>query len=65
MTTHKAWVGAVAAFLASLAATLQGRTDLDTMRAVDWVVVLIASAATGFAVWAVPNHRRGVHSPPQ
>lgn len=69
MTTHKAWVAGLATFLGTLAATLQGRTDLDTMRVVDWIVVVIAAAAAGAAVYTVPNHLKGPapearHRPP-
>lgn len=65
MTAHKAWVAVLAGFLGSLAATLQGRTDLDTMRVVDWIVVLITAMAAGVAVYTVPNRRKGVSPPPQ
>lgn len=55
MNTNKAIVAAVAAALTSMLATLQGRTDLDTMRWVDWFIVLLAAAVAGLTVYAVPN----------
>lgn len=55
MTANKAWVAAVVAALASLVATVQGRTDLDTMRVVDWLVVVVSAIAAGIATYAVPN----------
>lgn len=62
MSATKAWVAAAVATLASLVATLQGRTDLDTMRAVDWLIVLASALAAGGTVWAAPNKdRRGLH----
>lgn len=67
MTTHKAWIAAVVAFLGSLLATLQGRTDLDTMHVVDWLVVLLTALVAGAATWGVPNrvrHQRAARSEP-
>lgn len=58
-TAHKAWVAAAAAFLTSLVATLQGRTDLETMGAVDWLIVLLAAVLAGLTVYAVPNQVKG------
>lgn len=55
MTANKAWVAAVVAALTSLVATLQGRTDLDTMRAVDWVIVVLSALIAGLTVYVVPN----------
>lgn len=52
---NKAWVAAVIAALTSLAATLQGRTELDTMRLVDWLLVVVGAVVAGLAVYAVPN----------
>ena len=55
MNSNKAILAAVTAALASLVATLQGRTDLDTMRAVDWVIVVLSAVVAGLTVYAVPN----------
>lgn len=55
MTASKAWVAALVAGLASLVATVQGRTDLATMGAVDWLLVVVSAIAVGLATYAVPN----------
>jgi hypothetical protein len=54
-TATKAWVGAVVAALASLVATVQGRTDLDTMRVVDWLIVVVSAVVAGLTVYTIPN----------
>lgn len=59
MNANKAWIAAVTAALASLVATLQGRTDLDTMRAVDWIIVVLSAVVAGLTVYAIPNLPRG------
>lgn len=55
MTATKAWVAALIAALGSLVATLQGRTDLETMKAVDWLIVIVSAALAGMIVYAAPN----------
>lgn len=55
----KAVLAAVAAFLASFLATVQGRTDLGTMKAIDWIIVLLSAAVTGLGVYLVPNRPTG------
>lgn len=59
MTAHKAYIAALVAALTTLVATLQGRTDLDTMGAVDWLIVVISSLVAGLSVWTVPNKPKG------
>jgi hypothetical protein len=59
MTAHKAWVAALVAGLTSLIATVQGRTDIDTMSAVDWIIVIISAVVAGLTVYVVPNQPRG------
>jgi hypothetical protein len=54
-TGTKAILAAVIAFLSSLLATVQGRTDLDTMGPIDWLIVLLAAAVAGLTVYTVPN----------
>jgi hypothetical protein len=51
----KAVAAFVLAFLSAFAATVQGRTDLDTMSGADWLVVIVAALVTAAGVWAVPN----------
>lgn len=55
LTANKAWIAAVLAALASFVATVQGRTDLDMMRPVDWVIVVVSTLVTGLTVYLVPN----------
>lgn len=55
MTAHKAWIAALAAAVASFVATIQGRTDLDTMRAVDWIIVVLSAFLAGATVYTFPN----------
>lgn len=59
MTTNKAWVAAALAALTSLVATVQGRTDLDTMKATDWLIVVVSAIVAGLTVWSVPNKPGG------
>lgn len=55
MNANKAWVAAVVAALTSLLATLQGRTDLATMRVVDWLIVVVSAIVAGLTVYTIPN----------
>ena len=55
MSTNKAVLAAVAAGLASLVATLQGRTDVANMGAVDWLIVVVSAVVAGLTVYLVPN----------
>lgn len=55
----KAIVAFVLTFCASLLATIQGRTDLDTMRALDWVIVVLSAVVTAGGVYAVENKPTG------
>jgi hypothetical protein len=51
----KAILAAVVAALASFVATLQGRTDVATMKAIDWIIVIASAAVAGLTVYLVPN----------
>jgi Flp pilus assembly protein protease CpaA len=55
----KAIVAAVIAFLSTLLATLQGRTDVETMRVVDWLIVVGAAVVAGLVVYQTPNKPTG------
>jgi hypothetical protein len=60
-TSRKAVVAFVLSFLAALYATVQGRTDLDTMRPIDWVIVVLGAVVTAGGTYMVsndPNRRR-------
>ena len=52
---YKAILGFVVAFAGTLVASLQGRTDLDTMGWQQWLVVVLSSLATAYVVWQTPN----------
>lgn len=62
-TPTKAIVGSivtfVGTFLAALYATLQGKTDLDNTKAIDWFVIilgaLVVALATGGFVYQTTN----------
>jgi uncharacterized membrane protein YcaP (DUF421 family) len=51
----KAVVAFVLAFLTALYATLQGRTDLESMKALDWVIVVLGAVVTAGATYVVTN----------
>jgi hypothetical protein len=55
----KAVGGFAAAFLVALYATVQGRTDLDTMKPLDWGIVVLGSLATAGVVYFAPNRPTG------
>lgn len=54
-TGTKAVLAAVVTALASFLATIQGRTDLDTMGAVDWLIVVVSALVAGLTVYTIPN----------
>lgn len=58
-TANKAWVAALIAALASFVATVQGRTDIDTMKPVDWIIVVLSALVAGGTVYTVPNKPSG------
>lgn len=51
----KAVAAFVLTFLGSLLATIQGRTDLDTMKPLDWFIVVGSALVTSGAVYGVTN----------
>lgn len=55
MTANKAYVAAVVAALTSFVATVQGRTDIESMRFVDWLIVVLSALIAGATVYIVPN----------
>jgi hypothetical protein len=55
----KAVLAAILTALASFLATVQGRTDLPGMKAIDWIIVLISAAVAGLTVYLVPNTPTG------
>jgi hypothetical protein len=60
---YKAVVAFVLSFLTALYATLQGKTDLDSMGALDWLIVVMGAVVTAGATYVVSNQPSG--TPPQ
>jgi len=56
----KSVIVAVLAGLTAFLATVHGRTDLDTMKVLDWVIVLVASLVAGLTVYAIPEKPKDV-----
>jgi hypothetical protein len=52
---YKAVVAFVLSFLTALYATLQGRTDLDSMKAIDWLIVIMGAVVTAGGTYLVSN----------
>jgi len=52
MTPTKA---VLAAILAGLSSFVAGRTDVDTMSVVDWLIIIVAAVVAGLTVYVVPN----------
>ena len=52
---YKAVAGFVLTFLGTLVATVQGRTDLDTMRAIDWAIVVVSALVVAGGVYGITN----------
>lgn len=52
---YKAVLGFVLTFLATLVATVQGRTDLDTMKFIDWAIVVVSSLVVAGGVYGLTN----------
>ena len=55
MTPTKAVLAAVLAGLSSFVATVSGRTDVDTMSVVDWLIIVLSAVVAGLTVYIVPN----------
>lgn len=54
-SANKAILAAILAALVSLVTALQDRTSLETMKALDWVLVVLAAIVAGLTVYVVPN----------
>lgn len=52
---YKAVAAFVLAFIGALVATVQGRTDLDTMSTTDWLIVVGSALVTAGAVYQAKN----------
>lgn len=52
---YKAIVAFVLSFATALFATIQGRTDLDTMTVADWMIVLLGALVTAGGTYAITN----------
>lgn len=58
MPTTKPYKAAAAfalTFIGALIATIQGRTDLDTMNVVDWLIVIGSALVTAGTVYGITN----------
>jgi hypothetical protein len=66
-TPTKAIIAAVIAAVGTFVATVQGRTDLQTMTLVDWLIVVLSSVIAGATVFQIPNQpkRSAAAVPPQ
>lgn len=62
---YKAVAGFVLTFLGTLIATVQGRTDLDSMKLIDWCIVVGSALVTAGAVYGISNPPAGSATPPQ
>lgn len=52
---YKAIAAFVLTVVATMIATLQGRTELDTMKLIDWVIVVGSALVTAGTVWGITN----------
>ncbi len=61
MTTQpfKAVAAFVLAFLTALYASIQGRTDLNDLGTIEWLIVILGAVVTAGAVFAVTNPPKG------
>ena len=52
---YKAIAGFVLTFLGTFLATVQGRTDLDTMGVIDWLIVAGSALVVAGTVYGITN----------
>lgn len=52
---NKAYLAAVIAALTAFIASVQGRTQYDTMTSIDWVIVVLSAVVAGLVVYITPN----------
>lgn len=52
---YKAVVAFLLTFVATLLATLQGRTDLDTTTVLDWIIIIGSAVVTAGSVFVTTN----------
>lgn len=55
MTANKALVGFVLAFLVSLLAQVQDKTQFSDLTTLQWLIAVVSALVTAAAVYAVPN----------
>ncbi len=58
-TPAKAVIAAVLVALTALLATLQGRTDLESMGVIAWLIVVVSAIVAGLTVYTIPNKQTG------
>jgi hypothetical protein len=51
----KAIAAFVLAFLTALYASLQGRPELETLKAIDWIIIVLGAVVTAGATYMVRN----------
>lgn len=52
---YKAVAAFVLAFIGAMVATVQGRTDIDSMKLIDWLIVVGSALVTAGAVYQISN----------
>ncbi len=55
MTANKAIVGFVLAFLVSLLAQVQDKTQFSDLTTLQWLIAVVSAVVTAGAVYLVPN----------
>lgn len=55
MTANKALVGFVLAFLVSLLAQVQDKTQFSDLSTLQWLIAVVSAVVTAGAVYLVPN----------
>ncbi len=52
---YKAAIAFVLSFLTALYASLQGRTDLNDLGPIEWLIIILGAVVTAGAVYVVTN----------
>lgn len=52
---YKAVAAFVLTFIGAFVATVQGKTDLDTMKLIDWCIVVGSALVTAGATYGITN----------
>lgn len=57
-SSNKAILAAVIAALASFIASVQGHPQVETLKLIDWVLIVCSAILAGLVVYRVPNRPR-------